>query len=109
MRIAMLTYKFPTISETFILNQITGLLDRGHEVEIIAREGGPLDAMHPDIKTYRLLDRTTYLQMPRNPQQQFVEGSKIIGKLLRWQATSLVQIINHLLFFHAAKALRLVF
>jgi colanic acid/amylovoran biosynthesis glycosyltransferase len=25
---------FPQISETFILNQITGLLDLGHEVDI---------------------------------------------------------------------------
>lgn len=105
----MLTHRFPAISETFILNQITGLLDRGHEVEIIARERGPLDALHSDIKSYQLLDRTTYLIIPQNRRQQFVEATQILVKLLRWRATSLGQIINHFLFFDAAKALRLVF
>ena len=34
MRIAFLVNNFPMLSETFVLNQITGLLDRGHEVDI---------------------------------------------------------------------------
>ena len=32
MRIAFIVGGFPLISETFILNQITGLMDLGHEV-----------------------------------------------------------------------------
>jgi colanic acid/amylovoran biosynthesis glycosyltransferase len=87
----MLTYKFPTISETFILNQIIGLLNRGHEVEIIAREGESLEPIHSDIKSYRLLDRTTYLTIPPNRQQQFVEGCKILGKLLEVAQLGLYQ------------------
>ncbi|MEN9519388.1 MAG: hypothetical protein RLZZ381_1976, partial [Cyanobacteriota bacterium] len=34
MRIAFLVDQFPSLSETFILNQITGLIDRGHEIDI---------------------------------------------------------------------------
>ena len=34
MRIAFIVEVFPKLSETFILNQITGLIDEGHEVEI---------------------------------------------------------------------------
>ena len=34
MKIALLVWKFPVLSETFILNQITGLIGRGHEVHI---------------------------------------------------------------------------
>jgi len=37
MKIAFIVGGFPTLSETFILNQITGLLDMGHEVEIFAQ------------------------------------------------------------------------
>jgi colanic acid/amylovoran biosynthesis glycosyltransferase len=36
MRVAVLVTEFPSVSETFILNQITGLIDRGHEVGIFA-------------------------------------------------------------------------
>ena len=37
MKIAFIVSGFPTLSETFILNQITGLLDLGHDVEIFAQ------------------------------------------------------------------------
>jgi len=54
-----LTDPFPVVSETFILNQITGLIDRGHDVRIFARRpaGAPV---HGDVDRYRLLERTTY-------------------------------------------------
>lgn len=62
MRIAVIVNQFPKLSETFILDQITGLLDRGHEVDIFAwqmnKDGG---VIHPDIKKYRLLERTHVL------------------------------------------------
>ncbi len=34
MKIAFIVWRFPVLSEAFILNQITGLIDRGHEVHI---------------------------------------------------------------------------
>ena len=36
MKIAFIVTFFPALSETFILNQITGLIERGHEVDIYA-------------------------------------------------------------------------
>ncbi len=36
MRVAIIVWQFPVLSETFILNIITGLLDRGNEVDIYA-------------------------------------------------------------------------
>ncbi len=61
MRIAFFVSAFPVVSETFILNQITGLIDRGHEVDIYARGRRPMDVVHPEIVEYRLLDRVFYL------------------------------------------------
>ena len=40
MRTAHLIGVFPKLSETFILNQLTGLIDRGHEVDIFDMAGG---------------------------------------------------------------------
>jgi len=65
LRIAVIVGVFPEVSETFILRQITGLLDAGHEVDIYAdTRGGMNSPLHPEIEKYRLLDRTTYLDMP---------------------------------------------
>jgi colanic acid/amylovoran biosynthesis glycosyltransferase len=65
MRIAMFVGSFPLISETFILRQITGLLDLGHEVDIFA-ENRPPDgvAIHPEVYKYDLLARTKYIDAP---------------------------------------------
>lgn len=68
MKIAFILGEFPTLSETFILNQITGLIDRGHEVDIYARCPGSTSKVHPDVLKYKLLDRTYYydVSVPRN-------------------------------------------
>jgi colanic acid/amylovoran biosynthesis glycosyltransferase len=61
MRIAFFVGSFPVVSETFILRQITGLIDLGHEVDVFAERrpdrAGPI---HPEVTSYGLLDRTTY-------------------------------------------------
>lgn len=52
---------FPSVSETFILNQVTGLLDQGHEVTIISLRKPVAPVVHPDVNRYGLLARTLYL------------------------------------------------
>jgi len=39
MKVAFLVNEFPSVSETFIQSQIIGVIDRGHEVTIIANNG----------------------------------------------------------------------
>ena len=67
MKIAFFVRTFPTLSETFILNQIIGLIDRGHHVDIYAEIPSNEPRMHLDIKKYNLLNRTYYHpQIPSN-------------------------------------------
>ena len=66
MKIAFLVGKFPVLSESFILNQIAGLLDRGHEVDIYAIDG-PADngsKVHPIVTKYNLIERTYFSPVP---------------------------------------------
>ena len=61
MRIAFILWQFPILSETFILNQIAGLLERGHDVRIHAiKVDGEPDTpakYHPIVDHYRLMER----------------------------------------------------
>src|SRR3972149_4562799 len=65
MKIGFIVSSFPSLSQTFILNQITGLLDLGHDVEIFARNNPNEPKKHPDIYKYHLNQRTHY--MPHIP------------------------------------------
>jgi hypothetical protein len=56
--------EFPVISETFIVRQITGLIDLGHSVDIYADTRGDTAGMHAEVEKYRLLERTTFMDMP---------------------------------------------
>jgi colanic acid/amylovoran biosynthesis glycosyltransferase len=82
MKIAFLVWRFPVLSEAFILNQITGLIDRGHEVHIYPLNGKPdkLTKVHPIIEEYNLLDRTYYPPLkPENYPWRVIKG---LGLLL---------------------------
>ena len=59
MRVAFIVNQFPLLSETFILNQITGLINRGCDVDVYAHRIGNEPRVHPDVHAYNLL-RSTY-------------------------------------------------
>lgn len=77
MRIAFIVGQFPVLSETFILNQITGLLERGHEVDIYADCPGNFSKTHQDINKYKLLEHTYYAS--RMPTNRFFRVLKSLG------------------------------
>jgi colanic acid/amylovoran biosynthesis glycosyltransferase len=83
MKIAFLVWRFPVLSEPFILNQITGLIDRGHDVDIYAcavdRCGWEeIEKSHPNVAKYRLLEQTIYApQRPKNSIWQFIKGLRL--------------------------------
>lgn len=72
MKIVFILQVFPAISVTFINNQITGLLDKGHDIRIIAYRRGEIDIIHPEVNKYQLLDKTIFL------------SPEIKNKWLRW-------------------------
>ncbi|MDY7021423.1 MAG: glycosyltransferase, partial [Cyanobacteriota bacterium] len=81
MKIAFIVGHFPQLSETFILNQITGLIDRGHQVDIYASSVGDTTKAHPAIAEYNLLEQTYYFpEVPENFLLRIVKG---IGLFLR--------------------------
>ena len=57
MRIAVLASEFPVLSETPFLNQITGLVRRGHEVTVFAERPQPGVVFHPDVDRLGLVAR----------------------------------------------------
>jgi colanic acid/amylovoran biosynthesis glycosyltransferase len=59
-KIAVITNRFPALSQTFVINQVTGLIDRGHDVTVFARGEEPAEVMHADVERYGLRERTRH-------------------------------------------------
>ncbi len=66
MKIAFIVTTFPELSETFILNQIIGLIDLGYDIEIFAEFNPHRKKIHPDVEKYKLMSRTHFFNIPNN-------------------------------------------
>jgi len=63
LKILCVVGSFPLLPETFILNQLTGLIDRGHDVRIYAAHRGQRK-VHPNVTKYKLIERAYYGALP---------------------------------------------
>lgn len=61
MKVAVILDSFPKVSESFILNQIVSLIDKGIDVRIFAARGPARnEPIHELYTRYKLADRTVY-------------------------------------------------
>jgi colanic acid/amylovoran biosynthesis glycosyltransferase len=109
MRIAFLVGRFPSLSETFVLSQITGLIDRGHDVQLFARRPDPSNVIHEDIGKYRLLDRVTY---GGTPSKLLPRLFRALGLFFTWvfrEPRLIFRTLNVLRFRREASSFKLLF
>jgi colanic acid/amylovoran biosynthesis glycosyltransferase len=66
MRIAYVIPVFPEIHNTFVLNQITGMIDRGHEVDLYPLALGDFEQGPSDVRAYALRNRVRHIRVPAN-------------------------------------------
>ncbi len=102
MKIAFLVGNFPSLTETFILNQITGLLDRGQHVDIFATSGKYKDIVQSEVLKYNLLLKTHYRY---NLKGTFRSGFDISVRNFR----KLLRTLNFLKYGSNASRFRLFF
>jgi len=66
MKIAFLVGEFPSVSQTFVLNQIVGLINLGHDVHIFASKSGSNVKIHDSYEKYELSKKTHYYRIPKS-------------------------------------------
>lgn len=77
MKVLFVVSTFPALSETFILNQITGFIDAGHEVEILAMSE-VYGKKHSDVDRYKLMEKVTFINHPKSFLKKIHKLMKII-------------------------------
>jgi colanic acid/amylovoran biosynthesis glycosyltransferase len=110
MKIAFIVGGFPSLSETFILNQITGLLDLGYEVEIFSEFNPKEKKVHSDVEKYRLKDRVYYiLPIPYNKIKRILKAFFLIIKNFHKAPLKILKSLNVFEYGKAALSLRLLY
>ncbi len=110
MKIAFIVGGFPSLSETFILNQITGLLDLGYEVEIFSEFNPKEKKVHSDVEKYRLKDRAHYmLLIPNNKIKRILKAIFLIIKNFHKAPLKILKSLNVFEYGKAALSLRILY
>jgi colanic acid/amylovoran biosynthesis glycosyltransferase len=110
MKIAFIVSEFPSLSQTFVLNQITGLLDRGHEVDIFAKKADIASIVHEEVTKYNLLERTLYFtKMPQNKLYRFIKSITLILKYLPHSPFQILKSLNFIKHGKEAVTLNLLY
>lgn len=83
LKIAFVVGIFPAPSETFIIDQICDLIDRGIDVQVFSFWKGPVENSSARYRAYRLVERTHYLTMPKNKPARIIAAiPKLISGIL---------------------------
>ena len=109
MQIAFIVDEFPSTSQTFVLNQITGLLERGQHVDVYTRHVPANAQQHPDVRRYRLLDRTRKLSCPKSRWLRAVGGAKLCAQKWRAHPAAICRALNVFRYGRTAASLTLLF
>ena len=83
MKLAIILSSFPTVSETFILSQITGLIDLGVGIDIFANHKSDLDKVHEDVEKYSLTNNCYYLRSSRSKIKRLMNAIYLFLRYLK--------------------------
>ncbi|WP_163654767.1 glycosyltransferase [Listeria sp. PSOL-1] len=109
MKVLFFISSFPKLSETFILNQITGLIDQGVDVEILAWEKARNTENHARVESYQLLEKTTFLQIPKNKSFRMFKAIFIFIKLFFQNRKLAFETLKYKKYGQMASSLRLLY
>jgi colanic acid/amylovoran biosynthesis glycosyltransferase len=93
-RIAFIVGGFPRISETWILAQVTALLDRGHEVDIYARRASGESVVHADVTDYDLMRRSHCFNIPATRSGRLMRAAGVLAPNLPRRPGTLLRCLN---------------
>lgn len=109
-KIAFIVGRFPCLSETFILNQITALIASGHDVKILALENPSEKKVHPDVWQFDLLNKTVYFpSIPSNKCRRILKGIGLLLSRLPRNPIRLLHCLNVFKFGKDALSLKLLY
>jgi len=109
MKLLFVLDEFPSISQTFILNQIVGLVDLGHDVTIFSQKKVESSKDHYQVIKYKLIEKTIYGEpLPEGLLNKYLKGAILFGRNFLRNPNALLESINPFKIGKKALSLRLM-
>jgi len=80
LRLAYLIPAFPVLSETFIIEQIKGMVERGHQVDLFVPAWRGLESLSPQLEYLDLEHRRKSIPVPKGRIARFVSAARLIAR-----------------------------
>ena len=109
MKIAFLVSQFPSVAETFVLNQIVGLTNLGHDVHVFADGSVKNVKIHENYQKYELSKKTHYYGIPETKLLRIVKGILLFIKYLPSNYGVIFRSLNIYRYGKASLSLSLLF
>jgi len=109
MKIAFIVDRFPCISQTFILNQITGLLDMEYDVKIFAQFNPKEEKVHSDVEKYRLMERVRYFDIPNDKNKRILKAAFLVITNFHKKPLKILKSLSILKYGKKALSLKLLY
>jgi colanic acid/amylovoran biosynthesis glycosyltransferase len=97
-KILVIVPSFPKTSETFVLNQLAGVVERGHELQIVSLHRPASEPVQPTVNTKNLLQRTSYLDVPTSRVKRLQLALRLIWARLKRGRIDFLAALNPLRF-----------
>ena len=100
MKILFVVGQFPCLSETFVLNQVTGLLDLGHDVRVVSLGKFESKVLHEGYVKYNLQERVLWpiRTMPHNKFKRLAYLTKLVFDLYKKIGINVLELLNVFLY-----------
>lgn len=108
-RIAFIVGVFPALSETFIINQIADLTDRGFEISVFSFKRGKTENISQRYFDYKMSERARYLDVPKNPVARALLAVPKLLKIFFMNPRAFFRVLSVKKYGRSALSLKLVF
>lgn len=109
MKIAMFVDQFPATTETFILEQMRGILEEGHDLTIYSNNRNIIFAKHHILQRFNLEEKCQYFYFPENKIKRIWGAIVIFIKVSVEKKRALFRSLNFFKYGKIARSLRLYY
>jgi colanic acid/amylovoran biosynthesis glycosyltransferase len=80
LRLAFLLPSFPALSNTFVNDQITGMLNRGHQVDLFTPSPKNFTVLPPALQSFGLEQRMRHLPVPSGRVARLASAARLLSE-----------------------------